>query len=267
MHPQANVVPRRRIESSPTFWALVAITGVGAGLAGGLLMRLFHALQHLAWSYETGGFVAAVAAASPLRRIVVVLLAGVLVTAGLLILRARKGGHALELTVSIWFRAGESPPLKTLARSVLSIAIVALGAALGREGALKQTGAVIAHLLASARRLSPPERRLLTACGAGAGLAAAYNLPVGGALFAIEVLLGTLTLPVALPALAASILGAAASWLLLPAQPTYDTPAYRLSLPQLGWAVGMGLVAGAAALAYTRLIAWATRGRPRGGAG
>jgi CIC family chloride channel protein len=63
------------------------------------------------------------------------------------------------------------------------------------------------------------------ACGAGAGIAAAYNVPCGGAVFALEVLLGDLSLPLVAPALAASLLGTAASWLLLPDRPTYMIPA------------------------------------------
>ena len=87
---------------------------------------------------------------------------------------------------------------------MLSIVIVGLGASLGREAAPKQLGAVVASILAGWTWLSPPERRLLAACGAGAGVAAVYNVPFGGALFALEVLLGTLALPLVLPAMTVS---------------------------------------------------------------
>ncbi len=82
-----------------------------------------------------------------------------------------------------------------------SIVIVALGASLGREAAPQQAGAAIASKLSIWAELPDWQRRLLVACGAGAGMAAVYNVPLGGALFALEVLLGTLTLPLVLPAL------------------------------------------------------------------
>jgi H+/Cl- antiporter ClcA len=86
---------------------------------------------------------------------------------------------------------------------VLSVLLVGMGAALGREGAPKQFGAVLANGLADKAQLTDEQRRLPVACGAGAGMAAAYGVPLGGALFALEVLRGVLALRLILPALLA----------------------------------------------------------------
>ncbi len=163
----------------------------------------------------------------------------------------------------IWFHAGGMPFVRTIGRAVLSIIVVAMGAAIGREGALKQTGAVIGWRWAHWAGLSPEQRRLLTACGAGAGMAAAYNIPLGGALFAIEVLLGSISLPFAVPAIACSVLATATSWLLLPMHPAYSTPSYVLSLNQIGWAVLVGPLIGGVSILYVRLIAWADLHQPK----
>ena len=64
------------------------------------------------------------------------------------------------------------------------------------------------------------------ACGAGAGIAAFYNVPFGGAMFALEVLLGTLWLTLVPPALIAATIATAVSSLFLPNEPTYTVPAY-----------------------------------------
>ena len=149
---------------------------------------------------------------------------------------------------------------------MLSIVIVGLGAALGREGALKQTGAFIGWRWAHLAKLSSEQRRLLTACGAGAGMAAAYNVPLGGALFALEVLLGSISLPYAAPAIVCSVLGTVTSWLLLPMQSAYATRHFQLSLNQVGWAVLVGSVIGGVAILYVRLIAWADLHQPKGAA-
>ena len=264
---QPNVLAvSRSVEFSARFWLLLLATGVGAGLAGGLLMRLLYAVQHLAWQAAPSGLYEGVLKASPQRKLLILGAAGVLVAAGATLLRFAKGGHAGELTVALWFHAGGMPLARTLGRSVLSIVIVGLGAALGREGALKQTGAVIGWRWAHLARLSSEQRRLLTACGAGAGMAAAYNVPLGGALFALEVLLGSISLPYAAPAIVCSVLATVTSWLLLPMQPAYATPHYQLSLNQVGWAALAGPLIGVAAIAYVRLIAWADLHQPKGAA-
>jgi len=111
---------------------------------------------------------------------------------------------------------------------VESIVIVALGASLGREAAPQQTGAALASALSVRAKLPEWQRRLLVACGAGAGMAAVYNVPLGGALFTLEVLMGTVTLPLVLPALATTLTATAVAWIAIPHVPTYAIPPDRL---------------------------------------
>ncbi|MGH6878253.1 MAG: chloride channel protein, partial [Rhizomicrobium sp.] len=183
-----------------------------------------------------------------------------LVSAGLLVAAARRlmslagKGHGGEVAAAIWFHAGRLPPLSTIARAILSIVIVGMGASLGREAAPKQVGGLVADVLSDWTRLPDGQRRLLVACGAGAGMAAVYNVPFGGALFALEVLLGTLSLPLVAPALATSLIATAVSHLLLPDQPTYYVPAYGVTTSQMVWALIAGPLAGLVSVAYIRLI-------------
>jgi len=103
-----------------------------------------------------------------------------------------------------------------LGSAVLSVIVVGMGVSLGREGAPKQAGSVIANLLSDKASLSDEQRRLLVACGAGAGMGAAYGVPLGGALFALEVMRGVLALRYVLPALFASVVATAVPWMLFP---------------------------------------------------
>jgi H+/Cl- antiporter ClcA len=263
--PQPNVLSAGApFGFSPWFWLLVVLTGIGAGIGGGLLMALLRAVQHLSWSYSAGTFLAAVEQAGWQQRIVVLILAGVLVGTIRWLWKQQPGGHAGELAEAIWFRCGRLPFARTLGRAVLSIVIVGMGASLGREAAPKQTGAAIANLLADRARLSALERRLLVACGTGAGMAAVYNVPFGGALFALEVLLGSLALPLIAPALATSLIATWVSWLFLPNVAEYSVPRHDASTPQIVWAIAFGPLAGLAAVAYIRCIAWADSHRPQG---
>jgi chloride channel protein, CIC family len=260
-HAQPNV-PGRGIVASfgVRFWALVVGVGVAAGLAGAALMALLRLVQHVAWDYRAGSFLDAVQRTSDGRRVLVLLIGGVVAGAGALAL-ARLGG-AGEVSESIWLRSARLPLWASLARAVHSIVIVALGASLGREAAPQQAGAAFASTLSE--RVGVPEwqRRLLVACGAGAGMAAVYNVPLGGALFALEVLLGTLTLPLVLPALATTLIATAVAWVALPTAPTYLIPTYDVHATEIVWALAIGPIAGLVSVGYIRLIARAHALRP-----
>ncbi len=179
-----------------------------------------------------------------------------------LLRRLRPGG--VGLLEAVWQRTGELPYVKTVITATTEMVIVGLGAALGREGAPKDAAGALAAKLADLTHLSPSERRLLVACGAGAGLAAVYNVPLGGALFALEVLLGTLSLPLVLPALAASAIATAVGWIGLPDHPVYRVAAVKVSASEAVFAACAGILAGVLGVAYVRMIAWAKLRRPSG---
>jgi H+/Cl- antiporter ClcA len=260
--PQPNV-PGRGIVASYglRFWVLVVLVGVGAGLGGDALIELLRAIQHLAWSYHSGDFLDAVKRTSSTRRVLVLLIGGVVAGAGTLLLARRSPG---EVSEALWLRTARVPFWASVARGIHSIVVVALGASLGREAAPQQVGAAVASALSDWAKLPDWQRRLLVACGAGAGMAAVYNVPLGGALFALEVLLGTLTLPLVLPALATSLIATAIAWIALPTAPTYTIPTYAVHGSQIVWAVIVGPIAGLAAIGWIRLVARAHAMRPSG---
>jgi CIC family chloride channel protein len=244
------------------FWLSVGLTGVAAGCAAAALTLLLEAVQLFAWG--PGELLDAAARSGAWRRVLVLLGAGLATGAGQLILVRLSSANSIDITEAIWFSAGRLPALRTLGSAVLSVIIVALGASLGREGAPKQAGAVIANALSDRSRLPDEQRRLLVACGAGAGMAAAYGVPLGGALFALEVLRGALSLRLVLPALLTSVIATAVAWLALPNAPTYPIPAFPTSASIVVWSLLAGPVAGVVSLLFVRAIAWADRNRPRG---
>jgi H+/Cl- antiporter ClcA len=184
--------------------------------------------------------------------------------AGQIVLRRLTSGNGIDITEAISRQAGRLPALRTVGSAVLSIFVVGMGVSLGREGAPKQVGAVIANVLSDRAHLSDEQRRLLVACGAGAGMAAAYGVPLGGALFALEVLRGVLALRLILPALLASAVATAVSWLALPNAPTYVIPAYSTSSSVVCWAVVAGPIMGLVSVGYVQFVAWADRNKPTG---
>jgi CIC family chloride channel protein len=237
---------------------------VVTGIAASALMGLLHLVEHLAYGYRSGPFLDGVEAAVPWRRVVALQVAAVLVVLGGVVLHRLPVSGGTEVAEAVWLRGGRVAILPSLGRAVLSIVTVGLGVSLGREAAPQLAGAAGASWLSEWARLPTWQRRLLVASGAGAGFAAVYNVPLGGALFALEVLLGSVSLPLVLPALATSVIATSVAWITLGTGPTYRLPSYAVHPEQLAWAVVVGPLIGLAAIAWVRLIARAAAMRPRG---
>jgi chloride channel protein, CIC family len=246
------------------FWLAVLLTGIGTGAMAAALTRLLEVVQHIMWSGPGTNLLDAAEHAGAWRHILVLLGAGLVTGAGQMVLRQLSSGNGIDTTAAIWFHAGRMPAWRTLGSALLSVVIVGMGVSLGREGAPKQAGAVLANFFSDRARLSDEQRRLLVACGAGAGMAAAYGVPLGGALFSLEVMRGMLALRYVLPALFSSVVAAAVSWIALPDAPTYFIPAYAGSISSVVWALLAGPIAGVVSVGYVRAITWADRNKPEG---
>jgi H+/Cl- antiporter ClcA len=191
------------------------------------------------------------------RRFLVLVLTGVVVAPAWYWLRRRTAGERAELDDSLWEGDASLSLRRSLGTSVLSEVVVGAGASVGREAAPRVMGGVAGTLFARWLGLSPAQRRLLVACGGGAGFAAVYNVPFAGALFTAEVLVGSTALPVVLPALACASIATAVAWPFLSNQPTYvHLPNYAFSASLLVWSLVVGPLIGLFAVAYTRLIGW-----------
>jgi CIC family chloride channel protein len=244
------------------FWMIVVTIGVATGLAVSVLVGLLRLVEHVAYGYRKGPFLDGVQAAAGWRHVVALLVAALVVAGGTLVLGRLPTSGGTEVSEALWLRGGKLDPLPSLARGVLSIVTVGLGVSLGREAAPQLAGASAASWLSEWAGLPVWQRRLLVASGAGAGFAAVYNVPLGGALFALEVLLGTVALPLVLPALATSVTATAVAWIFLGTGPTYDLPHYALHPSQLAWAFVAGPILGVAAIAWVRIVQRAAALRP-----
>ena len=252
-----------RYPGAGRFWLAVLLTGAGTGVAAAALTRLLEMVQRAMWGGSGTNLLEAATAASAERHIIVLLCAGLAIGAGQILLGHLSGANGIDTTEAIWFYAGRMPAVRTLGSALLSIFVVGMGTSLGREGSPKQAGVVLANFFSDRGRLSDDQRRLLVACGAGAGMAAAYGVPLGGALFSLEVMRGALALRYVLPALIMSLVAASASWLVLPNAPAYIIPAYASSTSCVAWALVAGPIAGVVSVGYVRMIRWADRHRPQ----
>lgn len=263
--PPRDLIPSTlRHPAAARFWAAALFTGISTGIGAILLTRLLEVVQQRAWKGSPTDVLQAAQHATLWRHIDVLLAAAVVTGIGQIALKRLSSGNGIDTTAAIWFQAGRMPAWRTLGSAVLSVVIVGLGVSLGREGAPKQAGAIFANAFSDREQLSDDQRRLLVACGAGAGMGAAYGVPLGGALFSLEVMRGKLALRYVLPALFTALVACGVSWLVLPDAPTYIVPAFASSASVIVWAILVGPIAGVASVAYVRMIAWADRNRPEG---
>ncbi|MHB8274888.1 MAG: chloride channel protein [Dermatophilaceae bacterium] len=261
--PNVPLVARGLLTTAPRFWLVLVITGVGAGLGGAALTLLLRSVQVLSFGYAEESFLQGVEQASAARRVVVLTLAGLLVgLGGWGLTRAFRSTSGIS--EALWLPGRRMRFVPTALDCVLQIVTVAMGSSLGREGAPKELGAVIGERLAKITGLPPEQRRVLLAAGAGAGMAAVYNVPLGGGLFAAEVLLGAFTLPLVLPVLLTAVIGTVVAWVVVPQAPIYAIPKYGTTPSMIVWAAVFGPVAGLVAAAFVRLLTHAKARQPRG---
>ncbi|PLZ04231.1 chloride channel protein [Burkholderia sp. WAC0059] len=244
------------------------LTGLGAGLGGMLLALLLHAIQHLSYGYSLDhvisdeSFLSGVSAAAPLRRVAVFVLCGLIAGFGWWAVY-RFGRPLVSIKKAVGSKDPRMPIVSTTAHALLQIITVAMGSPLGREVAPREIGAVWAGWLAHRAGLSSADCRIMVACGAGAGLAAVYNVPLGGALFVLEVLLGTFEWSALVPAVVTSALAAIVAWIGLGNDHQYAVPALALSEPLVVWSALFGPVFGLAAWYFVRITTSARANAPK----
>jgi CIC family chloride channel protein len=262
---QPNATGDEDAPLTTAFWAALVVTGIATGLLGALMMVILFGVEHLVFGFHAGTFEAAVKRASGSHRVFSLVIAGAIGGVGWYLLRRLTRGEKSEFDDAIWRGAGKLSFRRSLGSGVISEVVIGMGASIGRENAPKLLGGASASVLAGVARLSPAQRRLLVACGGGAGLAAVYNVPLGGALFTAEILVGNLALPVVLPALVCSWIATVTAWVYLPSHATYvDVPSYHFSAPLIVWSLLAGPLVGLLAVGYIRLIAWVSHHRAGG---
>ena len=242
--------------------ALTVAIGFAAGLGGMTELLFLHWVQHVAYGYgfdsslPTPSFLEAVTAAPPWRRVAAMTACGLIAGVGWWALRSR-GRPIVGIAQSVRPGGPELPAVETLIDASLQAVTVALGSPLGRDVAPRQVAAVLAGWLARGAGLSPEDRRLWVACGAGAGLAAAYNVPLGGGLFTLEVLLGTFSPPAIAAAMATSAIAARVAWIGLGNDQAYEVPPVPVGASLTVFALGAGPLLGILAYAFARRTATA----------
>jgi chloride channel protein, CIC family len=243
-------VARRTVE----FGCAIVIIGLLAGVAGAATTLLLHAIEHLTYHYTFGSLLTGVGGSSPVRRAVGPMIGGALAGCGWWILRRRTEVPGLTETIKN-HRAIPRIPMSIDAG--LQVLIVGSGASLGREGAPRQLAAALGDFATTRLTLTARDREILLACAAGAGLGAVYSVPLGGALFAARILLGTWHPKAVGTALITSSLAVADASPVTHFEHALKWPDAKLSYLFAFLALALAPLAAAIGLAFNRVMAFA----------
>lgn len=165
--------------------------------------------------------------------------------------REAKGHGVPEVMEAVALKRGRIRPRVALVKILASGITIGSGGSVGREGPIVQIGSSIGSTLAQILKVSGLRRRTFVGCGAAAGIAATFNAPIAGALFAAEVILGDFGFATFSPVVLSSVTATAISRHYFGDFPAFTIPTYELvSLWEFLFYPILGIVAGLVALLF-----------------
>ncbi|MEA2603281.1 MAG: chloride channel protein family [Acidobacteriota bacterium] len=247
------------------FFLLIGAVGVISGLLGLVTERCIALVQTLLWGRK-GDFLALVTQV-PRWLVVAAPAAGGAVVGLILWLGRRRsrgqaggeaGGEGMAMLIeAVALTGGKIAPRPVLINALAAVVTVGSGGSLGREGPMIRLGAMISSWMGQRLELPPHRLKILVGCGAAAGLAATYNIPIGGTLFAMEVVLGNFALEIFGPIVVSSVIATLIARSLVGNAPLYATPDYTLAN---GWEMllyaGLGIVGAVASVVFMVGVSW-----------
>ncbi|HEX4407564.1 MAG TPA: chloride channel protein [Xanthobacteraceae bacterium] len=206
--PVTHVPVRRKVQTAhfglATLCVLAAVVGTATGF-GALLFRLMIGFVHnlfflgvFSTSYDSSQFTPAHPWGAAV--ILVPVIGAVIVTFIVSNFAPEAKGHGVpEVMDAIYYKEGAIRPVVAAVKSIASAVAIGTGSAVGREGPIIQIGSALGSSFGQLMKLTPSQRIVLVAAGAGAGIAATFNTPIGGVLFVTELMLPEVSVNTFLP--------------------------------------------------------------------
>jgi len=231
------------------------VVGIGTGFGAVGFIRLIAIIQNM---FFNGGehllpFL------GPMLIVLIPMIGGLLAGPIISYFASEAKGHGVpEVMQAIALRGGRIRPRVVAAKIVASSLCIGSGGSAGREGPIVQVGAALGSSLGQWLRLSDNRIRNLVACGAAAGIAATFNAPIAGVIFAMEIILGELHLGDLGNVVISAVTASTIARIFLGEQPAFAITAdYGMGAPwEIFLYVLLGLLAASAAVGFTRLLYW-----------
>ena len=259
-HWQRALKVREKLRFSEEAFHLVLAGGVG--VIGGLVNLVFyHATESVKYlfSHHPGRPEEVAEMMAGWQRVLTPTvggaLAGLVLYWGLRLAGPERTTNLLEVVVA---GDGRLPFRNGIVKFLSSLVTIGSGGSIGREGGITQLSATLASKWGQLAKWPPYRLRLLVGCGAASGIAAAYNAPISGAVFAALIVLGNFSMSLFAPLVFASVVAAMVSRSFFGIEPWYKIPVSGItqftSVAQLPWFICLGVVAGAVGAAFLKLL-------------
>jgi CIC family chloride channel protein len=169
--------------------------------------------------------------------------------------REAKGHGVPEVMEAVALRSGIIRKRVVLVKSLASAVSISTGGSVGREGPIVQIGSAIGSSLGQLLKVSADRMRTLVGCGAAAGIAATFNAPIAGSMFALEIILGDFGLATFSPIVISSVVATAVSRAYLGDTPAFIVPTYELvSVWEFPIYLLLGLVCAVVGVTFTKTL-------------
>jgi CIC family chloride channel protein len=167
-----------------------------------------------------------------------------------------KGHGVPEVMEAIALRNGRIRPRVAALKVLASSLTIGTGGSAGREGPIVQVGSALGSTLGQLFHFSAERVKTLVACGAAAGIAATFNAPIAGSIFALEVILGRFTVRYFGAVVISSVSASIIARIYLSDKPAFDVPAYPFQPSELPLYALLGVLAALVAVLFIRLLYW-----------
>lgn len=240
---------RRRLSDKHFFIVSSALVGLSSGLAAILLKYFVHSIEYVVHlsSHNYEDFLP----------FAIFPLIGIILTVAYIkyILKGDLRKGSAEIVYSIIKKSSNIPGRDMHAHLITSGLTVGFGGSVGLESPMVSTGAAIGSNYSQTYDLSYKDRTILLACGSAAGIAAAFNAPIAGVLFAVEVLLADVSATAFIPLIISAASGALVSKIILKEGIILSfTLQQPFNYHNTLYYVALGLIAGFVSLLYTKLF-------------
>ncbi|MCG3149233.1 MAG: Voltage-gated ClC-type chloride channel ClcB [Verrucomicrobiae bacterium] len=245
----------QRSPSENAFLFLLPVVGLTVGLASVGIAHMLAFLQNQFWG---GGehLLDAVARAPRWMRLVVPAIGGLIVGLigwGLKVQTRGAGTAGMMQAVSL--KGGFLSLSETLRWLGAALITIATGGSLGREGPMMRTAGAIGSNIGRRFKLEPRHLRMLVCAAAASALAAVYNSPIGGSIFALEILMGSFALDVFGPVVVASVISTLVFRSAMGSLPRFVIPHYELvSAWELPAYLVLGILGGIVSILFVKAI-------------
>jgi CIC family chloride channel protein len=169
-----------------------------------------------------------------------------------------KGHGVPEVMDAIYYKKGVIRPVVAVIKSLASAISIGSGGSVGREGPIIQIGAAFGSWAGRTARVSRWQLATLVAAGGGAGIAATFNTPIGGVLFAVEILLHEVSVRTLVPVTLATATATYVGHYLFGDHPAFPVPALHMpattTAALLPAYIGLGAVMALVSVVFVRSI-------------